>query len=78
MPAAPPVTAKGLPNPFLRGPCYATGRHGACAEVLYGVVAPVQPGDPPDRIRWYRHITMRCPCRCGHPVTVPTAALPAP
>ena len=53
-------------NPFLRGPCFMTHRHHACAGIGYLWPGPVQPGDPPERIR-YVSVVHRCPCPCGHP-----------
>jgi len=58
-------------NPFLRGPCFATGSHSACAGIGYQWPAPAQPGDKPEKIR-VRNVVFRCPCLCGHPEWRPT------
>lgn len=58
-----------MTNPFLRGPCFATGRHYACVGVGHQWPAPPRPGDSADTIRTV-NVTFRCPCPCGHPVRV--------
>lgn len=65
-----------IPNPFLRGPCFATGRHHTCVGVLYQVFAPPKPGDGPEQFR-YRSAIVRCPCQCGHPERSTAGEAPA-
>lgn len=62
-------------NPFLRGPCFATGTHHVCKGREDTWPAPVRPGDRPETIRWRYHV-WRCPCPCGHPWQSALASAP--